>query len=124
MDITVLRKTIEQKAGVPADLLTAETAEGVVEQAKTLLRMREETEAKRPKTTREQFADWMEPETGETSVLDELSEAVRVDAGGYPMPRDGGEIKLPDSRNTREQFSEWFYQQSAWNPRKGGKELI
>lgn len=137
-----LKQTIENKAGVPASLLTGETAEENIAQAKAILAFKREREAQRPKSTREQFAEWMTgkfedrdrhtadmvglqyvpPEAPEEAALAELEETARTEAGGYPVIKDGGQIgtdNLPDPRPTREQFAEWFGQKTAFDPFKG-----
>lgn len=123
MTVEDVKKTIEQRTGVPAHLLTGETAEEAIAQAKALLAYRKEHEAQRPKHTREQFAEWMQAQQGTNSqdttsaALAEIEEAARVEAGGYPRTKDGGEVTgLPDARPARDQFAEWMEKQMAFNP--------
>lgn len=135
MNIDELKTVIEQGTGIPASLLTGETAEENIAQAKALLAYRRESEASRPKSTREQFKEWLnasqgieEPDTA-GAALEEIQEALRVEAGGYPRVPDGGEPagRLPDPRPAREQFAEWFAGKSAFDPRKdpeGWKNIL
>lgn len=127
MTLDVIKEMIEQRTGVPASLLTGETAEENIAQAKAILAYKREHEAQRPKSTREQFADWMdsrdgiEPQDEAGAALAEIEEAARVEAGGYPRIQDGGEIdtsNLPDGRPAREQFAEWLDKKTAFNPFK------
>lgn len=140
MTIEELKQQIEQRAGVPASLLTGETAEEVVARAKAILAYKREHEAQRPKTTQEQFAEWIgaqledkdrrtaellgrhykaTPADPAGAALAEVAEAYRVEAGGYPMTKDGGEgTNMPDPRPAREQFAEWFGQKTAFDPFK------
>lgn len=140
MTIEELKQTIEQRTGVPASLLTGETAEENVAQAKAMLAYKREYAQQRPKTAAEQFSDWLggqleeksrqtaaafglhyeAPETDPAgAALADIAEAVRVDGGGYPMIRDGGEVTgLPDARPAREQFADWLKQQTAFDPFK------
>lgn len=142
MTIDELRQAIQQRTGVPADLLTGETAEENIAQAKAMLAFKREREAQRPKSAREQFAEWMTgnvedrnrrmadmiglqyvpPEAPEEAALAELEEITKTEAGGYPVIKDGGQIStdnLPDPRPAREQFAEWFGQKTAFDPFKG-----
>ena len=140
MTIEELKQTIEQRTGVPASLLTGETAEENIAQAKAMLAYKRAYEQQRPKTAAEQFSDWLggqleeknrqtaaafglhyeAPETDPAgAALADIAEAVRVEGGGYPMTRDGGEVTgLPDARPAREQFAEWIGQQMAFDPFK------
>lgn len=132
MSIEELRQTIEQRTGVPASLLNGETAEENVAQAKALLAFKRDHEATRPKTAAEQFAEWHRAQLGEPqdeadAALEDIREAARVEAGGYPRTKDGGEVTgMPDARPTREQFREWLEQRTAFDPFKqdGWKDLL
>lgn len=127
MNIDELKTAIEQGTGIPASLLTGETEEENIAQAKAFLAYKRESEAARPKSTREQFKEWLnasqgieEPDTA-GAALEEIQEALRVEAGGYPRVPDAGEPagRLPDPRPTREQFAEYFGSVAAFDPFKG-----
>lgn len=128
MNIEELKQAIEQRAGVPASLLTGETAEENIALAKAFLAYKKEYAAKQPKSTREQFADWfnkqqgIEPQDTAAQALAEIEEQARIDAGGYPRIADGGNVlaggHLPDGRPASEQFADWAGQQMAFNPFK------
>lgn len=142
MKIEDIKREIEQRAGVPASLLTGETVEENIAQAKALLAYKREYEQQRPKTTAEQFSDWiggkLEEKNRQTAAalglhyeeseadpagaaLAEIEEAARRDAGGYPIVPDGGQIdisRLPDARPAREQFADWFKKETAFDPFK------
>ena len=151
MTIEELKQTIEQRTGVPASLLTGETAEENIAQAEAMLAYKREYEQQRPKTTAEQFSDWIGGQLEERdrqtaaafglhyeapeadpagAALADIAEAVRVEGGGYPMTRDGGEVdtsNMPDPRPAREQFADWLGQQMAFDPFKdadGWKKLF
>lgn len=151
MTIEELRSTIEQRTGVPASLLTGETAEENIAQAKAFLAYKREYEQQRPKSTAEQFSDWIggqleerdrqtaaafglqytPPQTDPAgAALAEIEEAARVEAGGYPMVKDGGQIdtsNMPDPRPAREQFADWLGQRTAFDPFKdadGWKRIL
>ena len=151
MTIEELKQTIEQRTGVPASLLTGETAEENIAQAKAMLAYKREYEQQRPKTAAEQFSDWLggqleeknrqtaaafglhyeAPETDPAgAALADIAEAVRVEGGGYPMVKDGGQVdtsNMPDPRPAREQFADWLGQQTAFDPFKdadGWKKLF
>lgn len=142
MTIEELKQTIEQRTGVPASLLTGETAEENIAQAKAMLAYKREYEQQRPKTAAEQFSDWLggqlEEKNRQTAAafglhyeapeadpagaaLADIAEAVRVEGGGYPMVKDGGQVdtsNMPDPRPAREQFADWLGQQTTFDPFK------
>ena len=125
MILNELKTVIEEKTGVPASLLTGKTAEEIISQARALLELKSKDEAERPKSTREQFAEWLSIKQGEVlddpenAALAEIAEAVRVENGGYPVIPDGGEVTgLPDPRPAWQQFEEWFNQRTALNLNK------
>lgn len=121
-----LKQTIERQTGIPAHLIAADTAEAAIAQARSLLEYKREQDQQRPKETREQFAEWARDLYGDTlpdansAALDEIEEAARVDAGGYPRVRDGGQVSIdgmPDPRPTAAQFEEWFRMETAFDPK-------
>lgn len=145
-----LKQEIAQRTGVPAVLLTGETAEENIAQAKALLAYKREHEAQRPKTAQEQFSDWLGAQVEERdrqtaaafglqytppvkdaagAALAEIEEQARLDAGGYPSLQDGGSVNvnLGDGRSTREQFADWLADRTAFDPFKeadGWKRLV
>ena len=145
MTIEELKRTIEQHTGVPASLLTGETAEENIAQAKAMLAYKaehEEHERQRSRTIAEQFGEWIGGQLEERdrqtaaafglqynapekdpagAALAEIAEAVRVDGGGYPMVNDGGNPyingkEVPDARPAHEQLAEWLNQKLAFDP--------
>ena len=124
MILDELKQTIEKQTGIPAYLLNGETAEETIAHAKALLAYKREADAQRPRTAAEQFADWMNAQDGveqpDTAgeALARIEEQARVEAGGYPIIRDGGSanVNLGDGRSAKEQFSEWIGQKTAFNP--------
>lgn len=150
MNTEELKQEIAQRTGIPAALLTGETAEENIAQAKALLAYKREHEAQRPKTAQEQFADWIggqlderDRQTAATfglqytprqtdpagAALAEIEEQARLDAGGYPILQDGGSVNVNtgDGRSAREQFADWIGQKTAFDPFKeadGWKRLV
>lgn len=150
MNTEELKQEIAQRTGIPAVLLTGETAEENIAQAKALLAYKREHEAQRPKTAAEQFSDWIggqleerdrqtaaafglqytPPQKDEAgAALADIEERARVEAGGYPMLQDGGSVNvnLGDGRSAREQFADWLGQRTAFDPFKeadGWKRLV
>ena len=144
MTIEELKQRIEDRAGVPVSLLTGETAEEIIANAKAMLAFKRENETQRPKTTREQFTEWLNAQTEgraqraagslghnyeapqkdpASAALEEVIEAYRLEAGGYPYTKDGGNpyingSQAPDPRPAREQFADWFGGVSAFDPAK------
>ena len=123
-NIDEIKQAIEQRAGVPASLLTGETAEEVIATAKALLAYKKETDAQRPRSMAEQFSDWMnaregieQPDTAAQALAD-IEKAARVEAGGYPMTRDAGEALYTSKADVKEQFAEWLGKKTAFDPFK------
>ncbi len=137
-----IKKEISVRTGIPETLLTGETAEENIAYAKAILAYKKDSEPQRSKTTAEQFSDWLggqleekdrqmaaafglhyeAPETDPAgATLADIAEAVRVEGGGYPMVKDGGQVdtsNMPDPRPAREQFADWMGQQTAFDPFK------
>lgn len=127
MNVEELKQIIEQRTGVPASLLAGETAEENIAQAKALLAYKKVAEAQHPKDCRDKFIDWLgdnlctrdEPQDMADAELDNIAEAVRVEAGGFPMLKDDGQIdvnKMSSGGSAQEQFAEWFGKVSAFDP--------
>lgn len=124
MTLEEYKQIIEARTGIPSTLLTGETAEENIAQAKAILAYKRECDKNNPKSTRELFKEWIEAGEGienqDTAgqALAEIEEAARIQAGGYPIIKDGGSvnINLGDGRSAREQFSEWIGQKAAFNP--------
>ena len=108
------------KSGIPESLLTGETIEEVIAQAKALLAWSSETGGlldadRRPaKTTREMFSEWAASRLGRADPqqpapdLDALQqEALQL----YPETGDGGEAPAPyEPRDKYEEFADWVAQ--------------
>ncbi len=124
MNLEELKQTIEKQTGIPANLLTGETTEENIAQAKALLAYKREADAERPRTTAEQFSDWMNAQDGieqpdiAGQALADIEEAARIEAGGYPMTRDAGEAHITIKGTAKEQFAEWIGKKTAYDPRK------
>lgn len=108
-----VKQEISDATGIPAELLTGDTPEENIARAKALLAYR--SEATRPQTPAEQFAEWADksgiwPKAPEGSAaLDAIAERIRAEAGrGYPEIKDAGEAPDVPKRGTpEEQFTEW-----------------
>lgn len=106
-----IKALIEERAGIPAHLLTGETPEENIAQAKALIAYRRDAGGRG--TTRQQFAAWLNQEdqaNTDAAALAALAEIERQQAGGYPAIKDGQPEHLPtgDGRPTREQFAEYM----------------
>lgn len=135
MTIEELKQEIARRTGVPVVLLTGETAEENIAQAKAFLAYKREHQAQQPKSHAEQFKAWFNEQYGieeqdeAGAALAEIEEQTRLDAGGYPYLQDGGSVNvnLGDTRSAKEQFTEWLGQQTALDPFKdvnGWKRLV
>ena len=119
MIVEEIKLKIANDTGIPLTLLTGETVEENIAQAKALLAYKRDYEQNKPKNTREQFKEWtearagIEPQDTAGQALAEIEEAARIQAGIYPTLQDGGSIlaqgkPAPDGRTTKEQFAEWL----------------
>ena len=128
MTLDELKQEITQRTGVPAVLLTGETAEENIAQAKAFIAYKREvlanSQAQQPKTAREEFIEWTRAQSGEDpqdqtgEILAEIEERARIEAGGYPIVNDdGGEFTpIGDTRPAVEQFKDWVGKQRALDP--------
>lgn len=122
MNLEELKQTIEKETGVPASLLKGETVEENIAQAKALLIYRQTAEAKRPKTTTEQFIDFMNAREGTEQpdttgqALASIEEAARIDAGGYPIIKDNGFVETGSQKSARDAFAEFASKKLAFDP--------
>lgn len=119
MNTEELKQEIAQRTGIPAALLTGETAEENIAQAKALLAYKREHEAQRPKTAQEQFADWI------GGQLDERDRQTAAAFGLQYTPRQTdpagaalAEIEEPaaagwDNQPCRDAISAWNMRQGA-----------
>lgn len=113
MDIEELKRTIETRTGVPASLLTAETQEEILAQARAVLNIKPNQTAKTEQSTREQFAEWFGLQMGGADPLQKDSatalEEIENQFRSYPDLKDGGEpIAPPTKPSTKELFKEWI----------------
>lgn len=116
MTLTEMQQTISREIGIPEYLLTDTTPQAVLQRARAILAQHRAEEARRPQSTRDQFAAWYYAQQGmdlqaerqraENAVLDRIAEALRVEAGGYPIVRDGGgvAVHLGDCRSAAQQL--------------------
>ena len=126
MTIEELRQEIAQRASVPANLLTGETVEENIAQARALLAYKRDLEEQeQPEDTAGQFARWLRTNDGiertDGAALDDIAKQARMEAGSYPEVEDGGTPYIngraaPDTRPAAEQFSEWLQEQAAITP--------
>lgn len=109
------KKEIQTRTGVPVNLLTGETGEEIIAQAKALLAYkREVTEEHR--TPAQQFADWFRSNTHLSEshyypVNPPAPEPQEGVASGYPSLPNPGEPAgiLPEYYGTTaQQFSQWL----------------
>lgn len=113
LNLDEVKAEIEERTGVPGSLLNGESVEELVAQAKALYAYkRDNAPASAPKSTKEQFAEWMNARDGNSpqdQVREALADIERRSLESYPSLNDGGEaLNMPDGRSTVEQFSEWF----------------
>lgn len=135
MTLKDFKQNVADKTGIPVKLLTGETEEENIAQAKAFLAYKRDCDAQRPKTSREEFAEWLSTQDGmgqpdeALTALNQIEEKMRIDRGGYPMIKDGGSVnvQIGDGRSPQEQFGEWFSEIMSFNPLKsddGWKHLL
>lgn len=125
MKIEDFKQTIADKTGLPVHLLNGETEEENIAQAKALIAYKRDCDAQRPKTSREEFADWLSAQTGTEQHNEALQALNQIEAetktyNGYPNVRDGGSVnvQIGNGRSPQEEFSEWVSNALAFNPLK------
>lgn len=121
MTLEEYNQEIERRTGVPASLLTGTTLEENIAKAKALLAFKGKVEDERPKSTAEQFSDFLRNIEGREEQPSESSQAMQSLADfeksfqNYPIVKDGGNPYIngaveKDPRTPAEQFSEFFNQ--------------
>lgn len=126
MNTEELKQTINNKTGIPINLLTGSTEKEIIEQAKSLLEYRATTEQKQQTkgSTSEQFARWLSgsDEGQEEQIKNKVAEDIRSiidDVWGYPSLSDKEtQIKESDIQGatTQEKFENWFKAKTSYNP--------
>lgn len=107
MTLEEVSRKIEQWAGVPAGLLTGETVEENIAQAKALLAYRREQTPKQPQSNEEKFSEWFNQVCG-IEVQDDAQKALaEIEAQAK------AEAATPDLNSPEQQFAEWLKQQMS-----------
>ena len=118
MEITELKQEVERRTGVPAALLEGDTPEAIFKRARALLAIKEED----TRTTAEQFTGWLDGTPEEYAALSELEDSLRPYSQNV---RDGGEVtNLHVPREPKDSFADWWNEQTAYDPRRAGKEFF
>ena len=129
MTVNEVRAAISQGTGIPEYKLPDMTPGAIIQHAQTILAQQRQEEAQRPKSTAEQFAAWFNAQQGidpqaerynaAQTAIDRVVEQLRVDAGGYPIIRDGGSsgVTIGDCRPAAEQFGEFVNGTLSFDPR-------
>lgn len=134
MELDEITARIAECTGIPAELLDGKTPEENIAKARVLLDYRAASgtpQADKQRSTKELFKAWLETtyrdnqdaQDQEPAILElnKIAEELRIANGGYPVLEDGGgvnQVDQSDSRPTSEKFAEWFYGETAFNPRK------
>lgn len=127
MTLEEIKTEISNRTGIPAELLTGETAEENIAKAKALLAYKRECSIKKedgqPKSTKQQFANWMQTNYGteeqpkqdaETQALIDLENSLKA----FPSIHDSTITadNIPNQKSAAEQFGEWAKNQFSSNP--------
>lgn len=122
-----IREIVSKETGIPADILTGETQEEIIAQARAILNLKQsqadaqgqEAQAAQqptqPKTTAQQFAEWAAAALGEQTVednglartLDLMGDEAEKAQGYTPIPNPGEPLASFTPPSTADQFSEW-----------------
>ena len=132
MTIEELKNTIEQRTGIPANLLQGTEPKEVITYARNLAGFAKPSAPASPigddgqtKSARDTFADWVdqnffggreEPDEGAGAIqaLDQIEAEL---SKPYPAPPDGGEASHNFIKpSLRDQFVEWSRDALAYNP--------
>lgn len=116
VNVEEYKKDLSRVSGIPVNMLTRDTPEEILAQAKAITLFAMEKQKEDNKTPRERFAEWMgekfEAREKNTASLFGVSlqpEQEPITPAGYPQIKDGGEVaNMPDGRSVKEQFKEWF----------------
>ena len=120
MTLEESKRDIERRTGVPAALLTGESAEENEVRAMALLAYRREVAGQKrtPQSTAERFKAWFDAQMEEEAPAPAAAPDP-VPPAGYPSLKDAGEVRdLPDPRPARDKFAEWAGDQLAFDPRR------
>ena len=128
MTLEVIKDEISRRTGIPAHLLTGNTLDENIEQAKALLSFKLEysenndpaaSEPSAPKSAREQFAEWASNAFQPNAVILDFASifaqpsetAPMLDpSNGYPKLQDNGEPTNGtgiDLRSSMQKFEDW-----------------
>lgn len=124
MTLEESKRDIERRTGVPAALLTGESAEENEVRAMALLAYRREVTGRNlsrsPQSTAERFKAWFDAQMEEEAPAPAPAAAPDpVPPAGYPSLKDAGEVRdLSDPRTARDKFAEWAGDQLAFDPRR------
>ena len=128
IDVDAIKKAIEERVGIPADLLKSETPEALIMEARSLLDYKRQYENGRPKSNREQFAAWLgevrgDPQTDEPgAALEEIATETADKLRGYPQLKDAPAddiVAQYDNRASLDKFREWLDTVGSFDPAKG-----
>jgi len=107
-----LRDEIAELADIPANLLTGETEEEIIAQAKALNAYRterqEQTRQKAPQTNAEKFAEWIQSQSTAVSGYYDVNGLVSNTPPAPDKVTDGGELaRLPKRESNALKFAQW-----------------
>ncbi len=123
MLIEDLKNQISEQTGVPVSLLTGETAEETISQAKALIMYKKETDTI-PKNKREQFADWFYTNSGidgsEKYINDSMFALSKIEESTrYPVIKDNTST-YSSEKTSIDIFRDMLYQSTT----KRGRDII
>ena len=98
MTLEDYKQIIVTRTGIPSDLLTGETVEENIAQAKALLAYKRGCEQNKIQNTREQFKEWAELQMGIEPQNTAEQALAEIEKGSSD----------PEVRTTKDQFIEWL----------------
>lgn len=115
LSIDDYRQSVADCYNLPLDLLPRNSKEAIDRQAEALRDYRDSVQDAQNKEllTSEQFSMWFNGQLGISAPS-----AEHETVPNYPSVKDSGEVHGIYSPSPLEEFRDWFYNKSAYNPKK------
>lgn len=114
MNTEEFKQEIAEKTGLPITLLTGETVEENIAQAKAILAFKREQDLQRLKTNSEKFAELfnqirgVEAQDGTGAALAQIEEQARLSKSGYSFLQNNNNANTGNTKPVKEQFADYM----------------